>query len=184
MPDYGLPSCAPNTSPNSRCQHQPLLCRLRGAESSRLSECVCAEGVFKRRRPALANTTIHPTASATSPAARDQEALPLHNCSRRKDTLSLMTSTSAASPTYRQFSGHQGQHNSVHTILHSGTPPNLQLLQPCPAVRPCSHTLTGMCLLSSFLSRYLHILGARPRSSCVGWFHPAVIISGDSTMQS
>jgi hypothetical protein len=80
-PDYGLSSCVPNTSPNSCCQHQPLFCRLRGAELSRLSECVCAEGVFKRRRPALANTTIHPTASATSPAARDQEALPLHNCS-------------------------------------------------------------------------------------------------------
>jgi hypothetical protein len=48
-PDYGLPSCALNTSPNSCCQHRPLLCRLRGAESSCLSECVCAEGVLRHR---------------------------------------------------------------------------------------------------------------------------------------
>jgi hypothetical protein len=183
-PDNGLPSCAPITSPNTCCQHQPLFCRLRGAESSRLSECVCAEGVFKRRQPALANTTVHPTASATSPVARDQEALPLHNCSegrtpcRSRPLLQLLL---------RRTVNLQATEGSTTARIQFCIPvhhPTYSCFNHVQLFDRIFHALTGMCLLSSFLSRHLHILGAMPRSSCVGWFHPAVNISGDSTMQS
>jgi hypothetical protein len=137
MPEIGLAICAPNTSPNTLSTSALTLSSERSRVISPLRMRVC-RGCLERqtacpRQHHRSHDCFCNVSRSSRPGsiakllARRGDIGTLRNCSRRKDTLSLMTPTSAATPTHHQPSGHQGQHNSAHTILHSGTLSDLQL---------------------------------------------------------